>query len=77
MVKQILPEAIGKSGTDGQRIAFSDGDIRKINKLYQCADSTYTNAIADRDQLSKFFTCAQNTEHISTSVIGEKDFDNL
>ncbi|VDK58496.1 unnamed protein product, partial [Cylicostephanus goldi] len=48
--KTILPR---KSGAErmGQRIAFSEGDIRKINKLYNCDMSISGNAIIDRNQV--------------------------
>ncbi|VDO64889.1 unnamed protein product [Haemonchus placei] len=48
--KTILPR---KSGAErmGQRIAFSDGDIRKINKLYQCSNSVNGNSIVENDQV--------------------------
>ncbi|KJH45811.1 astacin [Dictyocaulus viviparus] len=47
--KTILPR---KGGAErmGQRIAFSEGDIRKINKLYRCNDSVHRNSLTDNDQ---------------------------
>ncbi|PIO76409.1 astacin [Teladorsagia circumcincta] len=47
--KTILPR---KSGAErmGQRIAFSEGDIRKINKLYQCSTTIHGNSITENDQ---------------------------
>ncbi|KAK6021606.1 astacin, partial [Ostertagia ostertagi] len=40
-----------KSGAErmGQRIAFSEGDIRKINKLYQCTTTINGNSITEND----------------------------
>ncbi|ETN75312.1 astacin [Necator americanus] len=48
--KTIVPR---KSGAErmGQRIAFSDGDLRKINKLYQCNSNINGNSIIDKNQL--------------------------
>lgn len=36
----------------GQRVAFSEGDVRKINKLYQCTPSINGNSITD-EQVSR------------------------
>ncbi|EYC21899.1 hypothetical protein Y032_0018g3593 [Ancylostoma ceylanicum] len=47
--KTIVPR---KGGAErmGQRIAFSEGDLRKINKLYQCSSNLNGNSIIERNQ---------------------------
>ncbi|WKY01886.1 hypothetical protein Q1695_015695 [Nippostrongylus brasiliensis] len=47
--KTILPR---KGGAErmGQRVAFSEGDVRKINKLYQCSEKINGNSITDTEQ---------------------------
>ncbi|VDL81334.1 unnamed protein product [Nippostrongylus brasiliensis] len=52
--KTILPR---KGGAErmGQRVAFSEGDVRKINKLYQCSEKINGNSITDTEQVWQFF----------------------
>ncbi|KIH63340.1 astacin [Ancylostoma duodenale] len=47
--KTIVPR---KNGAErmGQRIAFSEGDLRKINKLYQCSSNINGNSILEKNQ---------------------------
>ncbi|RCN45429.1 hypothetical protein ANCCAN_08579 [Ancylostoma caninum] len=40
----------------GQRIAFSEGDLRKINKLYQCSSNINGNSIIEKNQNSDQLT---------------------
>lgn len=56
--KTIIPR---KNGAEkmGQRVAFSEGDVRKINKLYQCTPSINGNSITDE----------QNSDGITPFVV--------
>ncbi|CAI4228911.1 unnamed protein product [Auanema sp. JU1783] len=59
-----------KNGSErmGQRVAFSDGDIRKINRLYQCDSRINGNSIIDN------MPSAQ--QPIATSFTGQPSSNN-
>ncbi|KAL6725984.1 hypothetical protein Aduo_007999 [Ancylostoma duodenale] len=58
--KTIVPR---KGGAErmGQRIAFSEGDLRKINKLYQCSSNISGNSIIEKNQNSEQLTSTATT----------------